>query len=113
MYPLTEAFNARNKLLIYIILVPDKDLISNIPSFRTSLTMGECINAMLHKMNMLVERRHQDLGDKRLGSLAPDHHPNIIWIRMLKRPFIEGETAAKIFLLQGKFNSAIEDQLRF
>ena len=78
LYPFTEALNSCYKLPRFIIVVPDKDMITRIPTFRSSLTMGECLADLINRMSVLIQRRRQDLGDKRPGALAPDDHPTII-----------------------------------
>ena len=112
LYPFTDALNSRFKLPRFIIIAPDKDMITNIPTFKSSLTMGEGLSCIISTMSQLLQRRRQDLGDKRPGALAPDDHPSIVWIRMLKRPFIEGSEASKTFSLRTKFNNALEEQIR-
>ena len=113
IYPFVEALNARHHLPQYVILVPDKDMISKLKSyqFNTSLTMGKALSYLIGKMDSLLNRRRHDLADKRLSALAPDDHPIIVWVRMLKRPFIEGAEAAQIFSLRNKFNGALEEQI--
>ena len=111
LYPFVDALNARPHLPQYILIAPDKDMITNLRNFTTTHTMGECLSYIINKMDMHIQRRRQDLANKCLGALSPDTHPLIIWIRMLKRPFIEGDEATRVFSLRNKFNSVIEEQI--
>ena len=113
LYPFCVALNDRHHLPRYILIIPDKDMITKLTEYKfdNSLTMGSAFNKLINKINQWIQRRRQDLADKRPGALAPENYPTLIWVRMLKRPFIEGEEASRVFSLRNKFNAAMENQI--
>ena len=113
VHPFVEALNENHHLPQYVIVIPDKDMIQRFlkKDFHKSVTMGASINFIMSKLDMYTDCRRMDLADKRAGATLPEEFPYFIWIRMLKRPFIEGEDASKIYSLRPKFNSIMEDQL--
>ena len=113
IFPFVEALNARHKLPKYILIAPDKDMIQKFldKGFGRSLVMGACLNYIINKLDMYIQRRRTDLADKCPGATAPEDFPLFIWVRMLKWPYILGDTATSIFSLRPKFNSILEDQI--
>ena len=111
IYPLVEALNNNHKLPQYIIIIPDKDMISVFKGnkFHTGIVMGSTIHYILRQYEMYIECRCQDLGDKKPSALSLPEMPHFIWVRMLKRP--SAETGHQVFSLRGKFNSVLEEQL--
>ena len=112
IFPLVEALNSRHKIPKYIIVIPDKDLITEFTpeKFDTSMVMGSTIHQIVKKLDHYIERREQDIEEKKDGAIAPPDFPTFIWVCMLKRPYIVGGDA--IFSLRGKFTSAIEEQIK-
>ena len=112
LYPLAEAMKNRHKLPKYIIVMPDKDLICELgpKKFNTSIGMQTTLHYIMKELDIAVNRRRTDIADKKEGALPPPNFPTIIWVRMLKRPFIEGGTA--VFSLRNKFNNAIEEVIK-
>ena len=113
IYPFNDAMNQNYRLPHYILVVPDKDMLAKLKdkNFSSSHTMGNSLYYIMQEFEKLIQRRRQDISTKRPGALPPEHLPYIIWVRMLKRPFIEGELASHIFSNRGKFNSVLENQM--
>ena len=108
--PLVDALNDDHHLPKYVILVPDKDLFTDSKKEQTAYAMGSNIHYVITQTDVHLERRHQDLLNKRPGALSKDF-PKSIWIRMLKRPVNQLKENAELFGLRGKFNSILEDRL--
>ena len=116
--PLVNALNERNKLPKYILMVPDKDFLSvakNKEGICTSMAIGSGIYQMIRRVNFLIDKRRENLEDKKPGALINNFNPNVIWIRMLKRPKELTEPTTDnphpIFSFRGKFNSILEDRI--
>ena len=111
LYPFVDMLNTRPKIPKYIIVIPDKDMITNFKAnkFNTTMVMGSTIHYIIRQFDILLDRRSQNLLDKKPGAVAPIEFPHIVWVRMLKRPVPLAESS--VFALRGKFNSVLEEQL--
>ena len=109
--PLVEALNKQHQTQKYLILVPDKDLITSLQmyNFGAGRVMGTTLHYIIKQIDLLLERRRRDLTEKRPGALL-NGYPLVIWIRMIKRPKELSNIAP--FNLRGKFNSILEERLR-
>ena len=110
IYPFVDALNERYKIPRYIIIIPDKDMISHMKAnkFSTAIVMGSTIHYIIKQYDILLDHHRLNLTDKRIGAVVPDGFPSIIWVRMLKRPAIDGHTSTTTpFSLRGKFNSIL------
>ena len=83
--PLVEALNEKQKLPKFIIIIPDKDIISStkVWEFGSSYVLGAAIHYIVRQIDILLERRKLDLFDKKPGVLL-DEYPKVVSIRMLK-----------------------------
>ena len=137
-----EALNNRHRLPKYVIVVPDKDIITSLKNYNIGLTlvMGAALHYLIRQFDIQIQRRHLDLQDKKPGAIfsekciedngdeignpvLPDtkspevklvmneQQTKFVWVRMLKRPYIEGDKAKAVFGLRGKFNSQLEECL--
>ena len=113
IYPFNDAMNANYHIPQYIIVVPDKDMLAKLSSkdFSSSFNMGSSLHHIMIEFDKLIERRRMDIANKRPGAVPPENFPTIIWVRMLKRPYIEGDAATYIYSNRGKFNSVMEEQM--
>ena len=115
IYPLVDALNSNHKLPQYIIIVPDKDMTTTFRGtmFNTGIMMGSTIHYIIRQFEMYVDRRHQDIDDKKPGALTTPDYPIFVWVRMLKRPpsISSDNTHHPVFSMRGKFNSVLEEQL--
>ena len=95
-------------------VIPDNDMILNLinKGMGSALVMGSSLHYIIKQLDMLVDRRHHDLTEKKPGALISDDHPKIIWVRMLKRPKLQPPAPVSIFSLRGKFNSILEERLQ-
>ena len=73
--------------------------------------MGSTLHYIIRQYDNLVEQRRLDISDRKPGVEAPLEFPTFVWVRMLKRPLLDGHLAKETFSLCGKFNSMLEEQL--
>ena len=115
--PVIEALNEENyRLPKYIIIFPDRDLMSCIRSvlgdgFRAARVIGAAIHYLIRQINMLIDRRRLELSNKHPGAVINDPFPKIVWVRMIKRPKLELSSSQELCALRGKFNSLLEERL--
>ena len=111
--PLIDALNSCNRLLKYILMMADKDLLSCLKSRNacSSITIGSSIHYIIRQTDILLDRRHQDLSSKKPGAVISEDYPYVIWVRMLKRPKELSTDTSSAFFLRGKFNSILEERL--
>ena len=116
--PLVDAFNdmGNQRLPKYIMVIPDKDVLNGLrtatgENFRVSRIIGALIHYIIKQIDLLIERRRQDLASKHTGALIDPEFPKTIWVRMLKRPKLDLPTTQEICVLRGKFNSILEERL--
>ena len=79
--------------------------------------MGSTIHYLLRQIDIMINRRIMSINEKKPGALFNDipdkEFPQIIWVRMLKRPMIEStHLILNSFHLRGKFNSILEESLQ-
>ena len=109
---LIEAFNRREKLPRYIVVILDKNLIEAAvqANFDYGITkmLSKWVNWFSNMIDRHVEIRKQELLNKRPGAVESD--PKIIWIKMLDRPHVQKPNPRfKVQSLKGKFNELIDD----
>ena len=113
--PLVETLNDKehHRLPKYILVVPDKDLIQSMQAynFAAAKVMGAALHYIVKQFDLLIEHRKHDLTEKKRGAVI-EGHPKIIWVRMLKRPQPVGGSTLNPFMLRGKFNSILEEQIQ-
>ena len=83
---LVEAFNEYERLPKYIIVVPDVELVKKI-SDKTgaSIIIGAVLHHIIKRIDLLIERRFNDLMAKKPGAICDNEPtPKIVWVRMLK-----------------------------
>ena len=109
---LIEALNEK-RLPKYILILQDKDLITNMKTSRIEVgyVMGAIIYYIIKQIDLLVDRHKTDILDKKPGACC-DEHPKIVWVRMLKWPKQEFSVEVhRAISLRGKFNSILEERL--
>ena len=111
--PLIQALNERPRLPKMIIVVPDKDIITDAKtySFGSTYILGKALHYLVKEIGIVIQRRKMELMEKKPGTVVPDY-PKVIWVRMLKRPKdipVIGFTEA--LSMRGKFNSIREEML--
>ena len=106
------ALNEVHHIPKLILVVPDGDLISAIPQqFTSSMIIGASLHYIIKQMDLALERRCQDLMNKRPGSIQ-NWKSNIIWACMLKRPLTQLDAGLEhIYMLHGKFNAILKERL--
>ena len=107
--PLVDALNDDHHLPKYILFIPDKDLMEAKVD-RSAFMIGANLHYIVKQADLHLERRQQDLLNKRPGALSGES-PKLIWIRMLQRPLDVLVENYEILSLRGKFNFILEDRL--
>ena len=112
LMPFIEALNENVRLLKYIMMIPDKDMIVAMKNrnFASSQVMGGILHYIIKKMDLLIERRCNDITEICSGALL-DNHPKIVWVGMLRRGKSADGKKHEIFSLRRKFNSMLEERL--
>ena len=87
IHPLVQALNNHFRLPKYIIMMPDKDILTafHANNINAALVMGSTIHYLIRQIDTFLERCRHDLESKRLGAIPP-FETKVVWIRMLKRP---------------------------
>ena len=107
--PLVQALNEFQRIPKYILVIPDKDMLVNLPhSTGISIIIGAMLHYVVKQIDILIEQRHLELTTLKPGALVSSEHPKIIWVRMLKRP---KQLTSGTFSLRGKFNAILEERL--
>ena len=110
--PLIHGMNEESILPKMVVIVLDVDMLrymQNNEGTTPVLVIGSSLHYAIKQIDMLIERRKQDLGDKRPGALpSGDSLPKIIWVCMIKRPKQIGK---KIYAMRSKFNSILKEHL--
>ena len=106
---LIEAINEKTKLLRFVVVVPDADILRFINFFSTCVSMitGKCLNWIINCMERIIDARKNEFRKKKPGSIAPNE-PKIIWVKMLDRPNKEFNDLLSV---RDKYNSILEDLL--
>ena len=108
--PLVDAMNEYKRLPKYIVMVPDKDLLTQINwSSGSSIIIGASLYHVIRQQDIYIERCRSEIAKRKPGALLEECYPKIVWICMLRRPLNLSATGA--FQLRGKFNSILEDRL--
>ena len=83
--------------------------------FESALVMGSTLHYLIWQVDMFIDRRKQDIADKKPGALPQEGYPQVIWVRMLRRPSRISDAVSirtrKALALRGKFNSILEERL--
>ena len=120
VHGVVKGLNDNHRLPRYILMIPDKDILTCLhkKNINAALVMGSTIHYLIKQIDMFLERRRQDLADKKKGALLLSD-TKVVWVRMLKRPAITHnkdftETSSPslaAYALRGKFNSILEERL--
>ena len=107
--PVIDALNDNNHLPRIILIVPHQDLLQG--TMKSAFVMGSSLHYIVKQLDLVTERRHQDLLHKCIGSLM-ENYLKTVWVRMLKRSNPDELKAIdSAFGLRGKFNSILEERL--
>ena len=111
--PLVDALNNRIRLPKFILMVPDRDFIINMitPKHSNSLIIGATLHYIIKEFDKIIDRRLTEIEEFKPGvGFLKEDLPNVIWVRMLRRPSSHDSDAQKIALLRSKFNSILEER---
>ena len=94
-------------------MVSDKDFLTILHKVScSSMVIGACLHYLIMQIDLMIERRKQDLLVKKPGALMSDEFPKIVWVRMLKCPKLNLTNNKAIYQLRSKFNAILEERLR-
>ena len=107
----TKAMNTKTLLPKRIIMLPDKDVLYNLPTYGYSVKqlLKREINWMLRKIERGIESRRDNLKKLQPGSVVDE--TCMIWVKMIPRPRSDDLELIKILKLRRKFNETLEDAL--
>ena len=107
-----EALNARTRLPKYVVFILDRDFL--IHADKTEAGAPESYQYILEwcveKAESIIRRRKAELFDRKPGALL-HNAPDFIWLKMLKRPFIDKLGSMKLTTMRNKFNNILEKVL--
>ena len=103
-----DALNECKRLSKYVLIFPDKDYMFYMLTMKNSnsLIIGSTLHYLIRQYDTLIDRRIQELKERKIGAVPPDGLPKVIWIRMLKHPFQE-----TVMNSRSKFNSILEERI--
>ena len=112
LHATVQAFNDRDRLPKYILMMPDWDIIVSLlkDNIESSYVMGATLHYLIKQVDILIARRCQDILEKKPGTVT-DGHPYVVWVRMIKRGTAFSSAQRKALKLRGKFNSILEERL--
>ena len=102
----------QRKLPKYVILILDKDLLENAKfnNFGATELIQQAVKYMINEIFSAFETCKEDVKGKHLGALHSSYEPRLIWVKMIRRPYIEGGTKY-IYPHTRCFNEALEQIL--
>ena len=109
---LVSLMNQEGHLPQYIIIIPDKDIISSINYFDFGIRdlIEKNLNWLIRIIFRTVLSRREALKKTRPGA-APASLPTIIWVNMLTRPLTTNPDLKRLWSQCHKFNSTLDNIL--
>ena len=108
--PFVKGLNDNPLLPKYIFVIIDKDMAVALKCHgnNTSFVMGAALHYLVRQFDQLIDRRIHDLQEKWKGALMDEAYPQVIWVRMLKRPHTN---TLYTYMLRNKFNTILEERI--
>ena len=108
---LIQTFNRKNKLLTYIVVMSEKDILDNIGYFEsgTPYIIKRIVNWLTREINRAVNSRISDLIRKNPGAVRSC--PYVIWIQLFQRPESEDNIKNHINSYWQEFNLAMNNAI--
>ena len=108
-----EVINRTKRLPRFLIVMLDKDLISEIDIFSKYAikTLKENVNWLAKQIGIYLRRKRIDILTKKPGATFVEDS-TVIFIRMMRRPDLNlrrGSTKDEIFALRAKFNDTLNE----
>ena len=114
---IAKGLNANSKLPKYVLVVPDKDLLSCIPKNYSERGMEhlmyECIKFMITEINKLFDARKDAIRNKKAGAMSTSLEPRIIWVSMISRTpaRIAMTDDLEVYFYRKNFNEILNEQI--
>ena len=107
-----DGINEANHLPKYILILLDKDLIEFIQfgGFGYKIIFEKTIDWLSREIENAIATRKEDLKLVRAGAFEPGE-PQIIWVKMLVRPFIKATNRGYIFAQCHTFNGIMQNTI--
>ena len=111
---LISMLNSRDHLPMYLIVIPDRDLLSwyGHPGYGISRIIQKNLNHMISDIEKILRTHREDLMQKRPG--AAGDKTTIIWVKMIKRPIVSmplDTRGINVFQQSSKFNFVMQETL--
>ena len=108
---LSHAVNERKRLLRFLVILLDKDIISAFNVFEDDIVTSICdaVNWFVCQISVIIRRKRFDLITAKPGSIYRAY-PAIVFIRMIRRVdllFHRGSKLDLIYSMRAKFNDAL------
>ena len=106
---MVEELNNRVRLLKYIIICLDKDIIEYLKQndFGIQCLMHDAITWLARNIEIYLDLRRADIKKKNPGALWSSSEPRIVWVKMVPQPMIKNK--GHIYSHSKKFNDILED----
>ena len=111
---LVSLMNEKERLPKYILLLPDKDILSyvNHKNFGIGQITLDLMNWLCKEIELALDLRREDIRYKRPGALWSSSEPRLVWVKMLTRPIISNDPKKDfIFAQRTKFNEILEEMV--
>ena len=107
-----KALNEENRLPKYVVMFPDKDILSDLPfyAFGVKQLLRKELNWLLLQLRRCLQARRENLKTVHKGAVLPEY-TEVIWVKMLARPMSEDPNLIKVLKLWRKFNETLEELL--
>ena len=108
---LVDKLNNEPRLLCYILILLDQDIVANAKVFDYGVyrTLQDLIKWLLVIINCSIETCKEDIRHKRPGVLTAASEPRLVWVKMAKRP--NYSVLKQIHSLAQKFNNILEQTI--
>ena len=111
---LIEALNTKDRLPRFIIVIPGKNVVSdiNVFEFGASRVLADITRWMVRQISILVHRKKMELTTRKPGAVF-FNDPRIVFVRMIRRQdsYPIGSKMDKICGLRAKFNDALNEAI--
>ena len=97
----------------YIVMFPDKDMITsiNMAKFGSGFCLSSNIHWLVREIKKLLMARRENMKTTRPGSLSSAMEPLIVWVEMVNRPIYRNEDLKQVLVLRKKFNEILNAEL--
>ena len=107
---LIEAFNCREQLPAYILIILDRDFIDMINRFDFGIMaqLEHCVNWLATQVTHHLKARREQLWNVKPGAVAQEN-TKIVWVEMFDRPINNNGTSDPAIKIRNKFNRGLNE----